>query len=244
MKAPAAGLTAAERRAVAEYLTDKTIGGEAASVTKDASCKAAAVVVGDLSNPLRGSVWNGWGVDTTNTRFQPNPGISASDVSKLKLKWAYALPGAVSISTQPVVVGGRIFLGGRTVVALDAKSGCTIWEFKTDESVRAAVTVAKPDGTDRWMAYVGDGGANVYALDAATGELKWKTRSDDTPASRITGAPKFYNNRLFVPISSLEDLPSANPTYECCKYSGAMVSLDAVTGKILWTSRTASSPVI
>ena len=44
------------------------------------------------------------------------------------------------------------------------------------------------------------------------------------------------------PISSLEDAPSANPSYECCKYSGAMVALDAVTGKILWTSRTVTEP--
>jgi polyvinyl alcohol dehydrogenase (cytochrome) len=242
MQAQGAGLSVAERRAVAEFVTAKTFGGESSTMAKDPSCKAAGIAVGDFSDPLRGSVWNGWGVDTTNTRFQPNPGFSASDVPKLKLKWAYALPGAVSISTQPVVAGGRVMLGGRTVVALDAKSGCTIWEFKTDAPVRAAVTIAKPDGTDRWIAFVGDGSANVYALDAATGEMKWKTKSDNTPVSRITGAPKFYNNRLFVPISSLEDGPSANASYECCKFSGAMVSLDAVTGKILWTTRTVSEP--
>jgi polyvinyl alcohol dehydrogenase (cytochrome) len=101
-----------------------------------------------------------------NTRFQPKPGFSASDVPKLKLKWAYALPGASSINTQPLIVGGRVFLGGDTVVSLDAKSGCTIWEFKTEAPVRAAISIAKPDGADRWLAFVGDGGANVYALDA------------------------------------------------------------------------------
>jgi len=239
MQAQGAGLAGPERRAVAEYLTGKTIGGEAASASKEAFCKQPS---GELSNPLSGSVWNGWGVEITNTRYQPNPGFSASDVPKLKLKWAYALPGAVSISTQPVVAGGRVFLGGRSLVSLDAKSGCIIWEFKTDGPVRAAVTIAKPDGVDRWLAFVGDGSANVYALDASTGELKWKTKSDSTPVSRITGALKFYNNRLFVPISSLEDGPAANPNYECCKYSGAMVSLDAVTGKILWTSRTVTEP--
>jgi polyvinyl alcohol dehydrogenase (cytochrome) len=239
MRAPAASLSPAERRTVAEYLTGKTIGGEAASVAKSAFCDEPS---GDLKDPLSGSVWNGWGVDSTNTRYQPNPGFSASDVPKLKLKWAYALPEASSISTQPVIVGGRVFLGGRTVVVLDAKSGCTIWEFKTDAPVRAAITIAKPDGASRWLAFVGDGNANVYALDAATGQMKWKTKSDETPVSRITGAPKYYNNRLFVPISSLEDAPAANPGYECCKYSGALVAVDAVTGKILWKTRTISEP--
>jgi len=37
------------------------------------------------------------------------------------------------------VVGGRVFLGGRSAVALDAKLGCTIWEFKTEAPVRATI---------------------------------------------------------------------------------------------------------
>jgi polyvinyl alcohol dehydrogenase (cytochrome) len=233
MQTQAASLSVADRRAVAQFLTGKAFGGEVTSAAN--ACKQSP---GDLNDPLSRSVWNGWGVDVTNSRYQPNPGFSAGDVPKLKLKWAYALPGAVSISTQPVIVGGRVFLGGRTVVSLDAKTGCTIWEFKTESAVRAAITIAKPDGVSRWLAYVADGATNVYALDASTGELKWKTKADDTPVSRGTGAPKFFANRLFVPISSLEDGPAGNPGYECCKYSGALVALDAVTGNIIWKTRT------
>ena len=83
MRAPAASLSPAERRTVAEYLTGKTIGGEAASVAKSAFCDEQS---GDLKDPLSGSVWNGWGVDSTNTRYQPNPGFSASDVPSRMLK--------------------------------------------------------------------------------------------------------------------------------------------------------------
>ncbi len=239
MQAQGAGISVAERRAVAQFLTGKAFGGEVTGRAKEAFCKQSP---GDIDDPLSGSVWNGWGVDSSNSRYQPNPGFLAADVPKLKLKWAYALPGAVSVNTQPVIVGGRVFLGGRSVVSLDAKSGCTIWEFKTHSPVRAAITIAKPDGTARWLAFVGDGATNIYALDASTGELKWKTKSDDTPVSRITGAPKFFGNRLFVPISSLEDGPAGNPAYECCKYSGALVALDAVTGNILWKTRTIPEP--
>ncbi len=231
-QAQAASLSVAERRAVAQFLTGKAFGGEVSSAN---FCKQSP---GDMNGPLSGSVWNGWGVDSNNSRYQPDPGFSAADVPKLKLKWAYALPGAVSINSQPVIAGGRVFLGGRSVVSLDARTCCTIWEFKTASAVRAAITIAKPDGVDRWLAYVADGGTNVYALDASTGELKWKTKSDDAPVSRSTGAPKFFANRLFVPISSLEDGPAGNPAYECCKYSGALVALDAITGNILWKTRT------
>jgi hypothetical protein len=32
--------------------------------------------------PGRGD-WNGWGVDLSNSRFQPQPGLAAADVAKL-----------------------------------------------------------------------------------------------------------------------------------------------------------------
>ena len=238
MRSQASNLTIAERRTVAMFITGNYFGAES-TATSTSTCK---IDPGNFSDPLSGSVWNGWGVDNSNSRYQPNPGFTVSDVPRLKVKWAYALPGAVSISTQPVIAGGRLFLGGRTVVSLDARTGCTWWEFKPEGPVRAAVTIAKPDGAGRWLAFVADGATNAYALDSLTGALQWKAKADDTPVSRVTGAPKFHDNRLFVPISSLEDGPAQNPSYECCKFSGAIVALNAVTGKILWTSRTVREP--
>ena len=49
------------------------------------------------SSPLSDNTpqrWNGWGPDVTNTRFQPAAagGITAADVPRLRLKWAYGLP--------------------------------------------------------------------------------------------------------------------------------------------------------
>lgn len=234
MQMQAANLSAAERTAVAEFLAGRKIGSEPVT-SRDAFCKTPP---GEMKDPFRGPAWNGWGVDIANSRYQPRPGLKPEDVPKLKLKWAFAFPGAVSMNMQPVIVGGRVFIGGRQVQSLDAKTGCILWEFKTESSVRAAITIAKPDGVDRWLAFVGDGRTNVYALDASTGELKWKVKTDDMPVSRITGAPKYHANRIYVPISSLEDGPSANPKYECCKYSGAVVALDAATGRILWKTRT------
>lgn len=239
MAQQAQALSPVERRAVAEFLAGRPLGNELPATPPEAFCK---VKPDDLVDPLKGSVWNGWGVDIANTRHQPDPGLSAAEVARLKPKWVFAFPGAISVNMQPVIAGRRVFIGGRTVLSLDARTGCVIWEFKPETSVRAAITIAKPDGADRWLAYVGDGRTNIYALDAATGELQWKTKSDHEPVSRITGAPKVYANRIYVPISSAEDGPSVNPKYDCCKYSGAVVALDALTGKILWTARTVTEP--
>ena len=42
-----------------------------------------------------GSVqWNGWGRGLDNTRYQSEPGLRASDVAKLALKWSYGYQGS------------------------------------------------------------------------------------------------------------------------------------------------------
>jgi polyvinyl alcohol dehydrogenase (cytochrome) len=49
--------------------------------------------IGNLSaKPL----WNGWGNDISNARFQPakGAGLTAEQVPNLKLKWAFGFPGA------------------------------------------------------------------------------------------------------------------------------------------------------
>jgi hypothetical protein len=46
-------------------------------------------------------VWNGWGPDTHNTRFQGDAGgISAANVSQLKLKWVFGIADATKLKNM------------------------------------------------------------------------------------------------------------------------------------------------
>jgi polyvinyl alcohol dehydrogenase (cytochrome) len=108
--------------------------------------------------------------------------------------------------------------------------------FQADSPVRTAISIG-PLGA-RWAAYFGDQGAQAYAVDAATGALLWKVRVEEHPAAMITGAPALYDGRLYVPVSSYEEVTGASPTYECCKFRGGVTALDAVTGKQIWKSYT------
>jgi len=75
------------------------------------------------------------------------------------------------------------------------------WSYKADTGVRTAITVVQV--TDqRWGAFFGDLKANVYEVDAITGELIWKVHVDDHASARITGAPKVFENRVYVPVAS------------------------------------------
>ena len=202
----------------------------------------------DASRSCIAPSWNGWGNDTSNSRFQnaKAAGLTAADVPKLTLKWAFGFPGATTASGQPTVAAGRVFVGNVNgmVYSLDAKTGCTHWAFKADDGVRTAISVVRLaiNGAPRTIAMFGDIRANAYAIDAQSGTQIWKTKVDDHAMARITGAPSYHNGRLYVPVASIEEVAGARPNYQCCTFRGSVVALDAVTGKQLWKTYTMEAP--
>ena len=216
-----------------------TIKAAAQGVTPEAEnagkCPTAGAPLGDaLSAPH----WNGWGVNASQHRFQPfvMAQLAPDDVPRLKLKWAFGYPGAVSAFAQPTIMAGRLFVGsqGGKVYSLDSASGCTYWEFNAARPVRSAIIVGQQ--ADGWSAYFGDFSANVYAVDGLTGKQLWKSRVDDHPAARITGSPTLVGATLFVPVTSIEEGTGANPSYSCCTFRGSVVALEASTGKVQWNA--------
>ncbi len=188
-----------------------------------------------------GPRWNGWGAGVTNARFQPaeQAGLAAADVPRLRLKWAFGYPRSTSAQSQPTVVGGRLFVASERgeVYALDAKTGCAHWSFAAGSGVRSAMTVGRlADG--RHALFFGDFTATVHALDAATGAEIWRRDVESHPGARITGAPVLHDGRLYVPVSSLEELLAADPRYPCCTFRGSVAALDAASGEPVWQSHT------
>ena len=187
--------------------------------------------------------WNGWGVESTNSRYQPEPGLAPADVPKLKVKWAFGFPGESRNQAQPVIVGGRVFVGttGGTLYSLDAFTGCLYWTYTAGGGIKNAISIVRADAP-RWVAYFGDAGGYAHAVDAETGAPIWKVKVDAHPAARVTGSPTYYQGRLYVPVASGEETLQAQPKYECCTFQGSLVSLDAKTGRTLWKTRTIPDP--
>ncbi len=232
MSMQAMQLSTAERRAVAEFLSGKPFG--ATSAGGGGMCAARPAPIANLTQPN----WNGFGVDSSNSRYQPKPGMTAADVPNLKLKWAFGFPGGTQAYGNPAIVAGRVFVGSDngTVYSLDAQTGCTHWTFKADGGVRTAPSVALVGR--KYAVFIGDLKANLFALDAETGAVLWKKTLDTHRFARITGAPILADGKVYVPVSSTEEVPAAQPNYECCTFRGSVVALDAASGNQLWKSYT------
>jgi polyvinyl alcohol dehydrogenase (cytochrome) len=231
-------LTTADRRAIAEFVSGKPIGRPL--VTKPS---AKAMCPGDYGPfTLDGPAWTGWGANISNTRFQNAAGIDAADVPRLKVKWAFAFPGDIQAYSQPTIAGQRVFVGspGGKVYSFDAQNGCVHWYFEAEAGVRSAVTLAHVGS--RYIAFFGDAKTNVYGLEAGGGKLLWKTKADDFPVAGITSSPVFYNGRIYVGVKSGEEASSADPKYECCRFRGSVVALDAATGKQVWKTYLVDEP--
>jgi polyvinyl alcohol dehydrogenase (cytochrome) len=191
---------------------------------------------------LKAGDWNGWGVGSGNGRYQPEPGFTAAEVAKLRLKWAFGFSGENTTMGQPAVVGGRVFTGSASgdVFALDALSGCSYWTYAAGAGVRTALSVARlPSG--EFVALFGDLHANVHAVNAQTGSRLWRVRVETHPAARITGSPVLLEGRLYVPVSSDEETRANAPAYTCCTFRGSVAALDAETGRLIWRTYTVTT---
>ncbi len=232
MRTQGSRMTGADRRLVAEFLTGRAAEGDVSGTT-NGRCPGKVV----QNTRTSGNAWRAWSPAIDNTRFQSSAGaaISASDISKLTLRWALGFADASSAWAQPSVAGGVVYVGSQngTVYAVSATTGCIFWTFPAAGGVRTAIIVA-----DTELVYFGDTAANVYALDARSGTRRWVRSVESHPLARITGTPTLHDGRLYVPTSSYEESQGADPQYACCTFRGSITALDAATGAVIWKTYT------
>lgn len=239
MQPMAAALSPLERRQVAEWISGRRLdqGGQGEAIHLANRC---------ATNPplsTTAAQWNNSGPTISNDRFQSAQaaGLNAGQVRRLKVKWVFAAPNAVTMPSQPVIGGGRVFFSADNahVYALDARTGCTYWAFQTERASRTAPVYGPiPGKPGKYAVWFGDKAANMYSLDARTGALLWKVKIEDHPRSGITGSPTVYKDKVFVGISAGETNNAGDQRYACCTARGSVVALSAATGKIVWKTYT------
>ena len=222
-------LTLGESRTIATYL------GRLNASSVSAEIKVNRCTAPPLPSKTASAGWTGWSASLDNSRFQDaaGAGLTAADVPRLKLKWAFGLPDAVSLRSQPALHAGRIFEGGvDAVYSLDAATGCIYWATSVPAPVNSGIGIATL--ANRVLVVFGDLGGNVRALDASTGQPVWQWKADEHPATMVTSTPVFHNGRVYFGTSSFEESRAVSPEYVCCSFRGSVQAVDAATGKLLW----------
>src|SRR5579864_9048968 len=228
MKQQAAALSANERQALANWLgTPVTLERRGEGISNP--CPAGAAWKNSPG-------WSGWSPGLVNTRFQSaeDAGLTAADVPRLQPKWVFAFPETTLLRSQPAVYRGRVFVGGQdgSVYSLDAATGCVHWSTIVQAEVRSGMTVAEVAG--KTTVFFGDSSGFYYALDGETGKQMWKLQPEEHPATKGTATPVFYQGRLYIGVSSLEEALAVSPGYVCCTFRGSESAVDAATGKVIW----------
>ena len=235
MSVQAEALTDEDKILITEYLTrTKLAGGADLKVIEPPMCTDGDF---DLSSPAQAV---NWGHDTN--RYSPSTvaGLTVPEIPHLELKWAFAFPHAFRARSQPTVAMGTVFVGSQEgrVYALDLETGCARWTFSAAAEVRTGIVLSlseAPISKDNPpLAYFGDIIARFYAVNALTGELVWSLKADEHPSATLTATPAFHEGTLFVPVSSLEVIPAADPEYECCTFRGSVLAIDGTNGSVLW----------
>src|SRR6516164_10042043 len=175
------------------------------------------------------------GNDSKDTRNQPlERTIGVDNVSQLAVKWIASTAG--DVSATPAVVDGAVYFGdfGGMEWKLSAATGEVIWSHKISDYTGIAGDISRTSPTLAGDTLViGDLSApNIMGIDAKSGDLRWITKLDPDPHAIITGSPVLANDTIFVGTSQ-----AGTSTYP-----GALVALDAQTGRILWRTYSLPNP--
>jgi outer membrane protein assembly factor BamB len=166
----------------------------------------------------------------------PNCKLYCIDVSTGKKVWDYQTTSQTESS--PCVADGKVFIGAGNegVLALDAKSGKLLWQYPPPPSESRWRVAANPVVVDGRL-YVGSGidrnhpedpgETSLVCLDSQSGKSHWKVA---TPLPCWAGVA-VVDDRVFLALGNGDVFfDAASPATP----AGALWSIDAESGKVLW----------
>ena len=139
-----------------------------------------------------------------------NGGLTAADLPRLKLKWAFGYSGVSAARAQPTIAGGRLFVASENgeVHALDPKTGCTHWTFKAAgrraHRARRSGPTRRRRRRDRRCTSATRAPPPTPSMRRparCSGPARWTI----TRRRRSTGAPTVHGGRVFVPVQGLNE---------------------------------------
>jgi alcohol dehydrogenase (cytochrome c) len=184
-----------------------------------------------LREPSPGD-WLLWRRTYNDQGFSPLKQITRQNVGGLRVSWAWTLPNGRN-ETTPLVHDGVIFVAswGDNIQALNAATGDLLWQYSRALPSDARLSVRRNFAIYGDRLFVPTSDDHVVALDVKNGTVVW-----DMPVAnykegwQTTGGPLAAKGRI------LQGIVGQSPG------GGAVVALDAETGKEAWRFHTIARP--
>lgn len=174
--------------------------------------------------------WLTHGRNYASWRYMPVDKINRETVARLKVAWTTNTGvGMGQFETSAVVANGRMFITTQEshLIAVDPKTGETLWRYDYDFPQRAVVCCGP---VNRGVAVYGNNvywgtlDAHLVCFDAETGEVKWNVAVADTALRySITGAPLVVDGKVLIGVGGGE-----------YGIRGFVAAYDAMTGEQAW----------
>ncbi|MQA91366.1 MAG: PQQ-binding-like beta-propeller repeat protein [Gemmatimonas sp.] len=182
------------------------------------------------------SDWLMWRRTYNHWGYSPLDQIDRSNVSTLRLAWAWTMEPGMQ-ETTPLVHDGVMFLPQAcdVIEALDARDGTLIWEYRRPRmEVPARLACANRNGALYGnRLYLATHDAHLLALDARTGEVVWERKvADWRMGYHYSGGPQVINGLVVAGMSGCYHINT-----------GCWISAhDAETGEEVWRTYTIPRP--
>jgi polyvinyl alcohol dehydrogenase (cytochrome) len=193
-----------------------------------------------------GGLWTSAGQNISNTRHAKTENkISPANVSNLAVKWVFDTGG--DVSATPAVDGEYVYVPdwAGNFFKIDRKTSDLVWDRQISEytGIDGDFSRTTPAIHGDKLIFGNQGGrffqgATFLAVDKNSGDLLWSTILDSHSAAIVTQSAIVFGDRVYVGVSSLEELLAAS-SYPCCTFRGSVVALDVNTGEIIWQTYTA-----
>lgn len=194
--------------------------------------EAYAPVTGAVLRDPPDGEWLMWRRTYDHWGFSPLDQIDRSNVSSLRLAWAWTLEEGRQEAT-PLVRDGVMFVvqACDVVEALDARDGTRLWIYRREQVDHPAVYACASRNAalhdDRL--YLGTHDAHLVALDVRTGAVVWDQEVGDwTLGHHYSGGPQVVKGRVVAGMSGCYHINA-----------GCWISAhDADTGEEVWRTYT------
>jgi PQQ-dependent dehydrogenase (methanol/ethanol family) len=182
--------------------------------------------------------WPTYYGNLSGNRYSALSQISASNVSRLQLRWIYPIQYQ-PLETTPIVYEGVMYATGpNQVFALDARSGREIWRYVRPRTPAGTIAGDAALGANRGVALLGDriffatDNAHMLCLNRLTGALIWDVFMPETAQYYgATSAPLVVGDLVISGIAGGDD-----------GVRGFIGAWKAATGELAWRFWTVPNP--